>query len=83
MSFTSKAWKEAAAGTLLGAVPICLLVGLALVAGYGSIAIGGLAASTLLTLVVVPVAYTLVDDAQRAVLRLVSQGAARVTGRSA
>jgi HAE1 family hydrophobic/amphiphilic exporter-1 len=49
----------------------------------GIIAIGGLAASTLLTLVVVPVAYTLVDDAQRAVLRLVSQGAARVTGRSA
>jgi membrane protease YdiL (CAAX protease family) len=48
MSFTSKAWKEAAAGTLLGAVPICLLVGLALVAGYGSIAIGGLAVSALL-----------------------------------
>jgi membrane protease YdiL (CAAX protease family) len=48
MPFISKAWKETGAGTLLGAVPICLLVGLALVAGYGSIAIGGLAVSALL-----------------------------------
>lgn len=35
----------------------------------GVIAIGGLAASTLLTLLVVPVVYTLVDDAQQALLR--------------
>jgi HAE1 family hydrophobic/amphiphilic exporter-1 len=35
----------------------------------GMIAIGGLAASTLLTLLVVPVVYTLVDDAQSGVLR--------------
>ena len=36
----------------------------------GLVGIGGLAASTLLTLLVVPVVYTLVDDFQRAVLRL-------------
>jgi hypothetical protein len=35
----------------------------------GVIAIGGLITSTLLTLVVVPIAYTLVDDAQAAVVR--------------
>ena len=32
MPFASKAWKETAAGTLLGAVPVCLLLGLAVVA---------------------------------------------------
>jgi HAE1 family hydrophobic/amphiphilic exporter-1 len=37
----------------------------------GLVGIGGLAASTLLTLLVVPVVYTLLDDAQTAVLRLV------------
>jgi HAE1 family hydrophobic/amphiphilic exporter-1 len=37
----------------------------------GLVGIGGLAASTLLTLLVVPVVYTLVDDFQRAVLRLI------------
>ncbi len=36
----------------------------------GVVAIGGLATSTLLTLLVVPVVYTLVDDAQSATLRL-------------
>jgi HAE1 family hydrophobic/amphiphilic exporter-1 len=36
----------------------------------GVIAIGGLATSTLLTLIVVPVAYTLVDDAQNLILRV-------------
>ena len=34
----------------------------------GVIAIGGLAASTLLTLLVVPIAYTLIDDLQSATL---------------
>jgi hypothetical protein len=41
------------------------------------IAIGGLAASTFLTLLVVPVVYTLVDDAQS----LLGRGVARVRGR--
>jgi HAE1 family hydrophobic/amphiphilic exporter-1 len=36
----------------------------------GIVGIGGLATSTLLTLLVVPVVYTLLDDAQEAVLRL-------------
>ncbi|MBW2234350.1 MAG: efflux RND transporter permease subunit [Deltaproteobacteria bacterium] len=45
----------------------------------GIVAIGGLAASTLLTLLVVPVVYTLVDDAQSAVQR----GTQRLLGRTA
>ena len=35
----------------------------------GVVAIGGLATSTLLTLLVVPVAYTLMDDLQSAITR--------------
>jgi HAE1 family hydrophobic/amphiphilic exporter-1 len=46
----------------------------------GLVAIGGLAASTLLTLVVVPVAYTLVDDAQSFVVRLFSRRAEAAAG---
>jgi len=42
MAFTSRAWLETGVGTLLGAAPICLLVGLALVAGYGTVAPGNL-----------------------------------------
>jgi HAE1 family hydrophobic/amphiphilic exporter-1 len=42
----------------------------------GLVGIGGLAASTLLTLLVVPVAYTLIDDAQSWVLRLFGKTAA-------
>jgi HAE1 family hydrophobic/amphiphilic exporter-1 len=38
----------------------------------GVVAMGGLTASTLLTLLVVPVAYTLMDDAQRALARLLA-----------
>ncbi len=41
-------------------------------APMGIIAIGGLATSTLLTLIVVPVVYTLIDDAQTALTSLVS-----------
>jgi HAE1 family hydrophobic/amphiphilic exporter-1 len=40
----------------------------------GVIAIGGLLTSTLLTLVVVPVVYTLLDDAQSGLARLVARG---------
>jgi hypothetical protein len=40
MPFISKAWKETAAGTLLGAVPVCLLLGLAVFTGYGTISPG-------------------------------------------
>ena len=36
----------------------------------GIIAIGGLGVSTLLTLLVVPVAYTMVEDLRSAILRL-------------
>ena len=60
-----------AVSTIFGMLP------LALGAGDGSewrspmgvIAIGGLATSTLLTLLVVPVAYTLIDDLQELLLR--------------
>jgi membrane protease YdiL (CAAX protease family) len=48
MSFTSRAWRETAAGTLLGVVPICLLMGLAVVAGYGSVGRGNLGVADLL-----------------------------------
>jgi HAE1 family hydrophobic/amphiphilic exporter-1 len=39
----------------------------------GLVGIGGLAVSTLLTLLIVPVAYTLMDDAQTAVMRWVGK----------
>jgi len=42
MPFAPKAWKETAAGTLLGVVPVCLLLGLAVVAGYGTISPGAM-----------------------------------------
>jgi len=48
MPFTSSAWRETAAGTFLGALPICLLVGLALVAGYGTLGPGNLGLADLL-----------------------------------
>jgi HAE1 family hydrophobic/amphiphilic exporter-1 len=41
----------------------------------GMVAVGGLATSTFLTLLVVPVFYTLIDDAQQAVLRRLRGGA--------
>jgi HAE1 family hydrophobic/amphiphilic exporter-1 len=71
-----------AVSTIFGMLP------LALGSGDGSewrrpmglVAIGGLAASTLLTLVVVPVAYTLVDDAQSFVVRLFSRRVEAATG---
>jgi HAE1 family hydrophobic/amphiphilic exporter-1 len=46
----------------------------------GVIAIGGLAASTLLTLLVVPVVYTLLDDAQSGLLRALAATRTRLAG---
>ena len=48
----------------------------------GILAIGGLLTSTFLTLLIVPVIYTLVDDAQEAVVRAASALRARLTGRA-
>jgi HAE1 family hydrophobic/amphiphilic exporter-1 len=70
-----------AVSTIFGMLPV------ALGAGDGSewrspmatVAIGGLLTSTALTLLVVPVAYTLVDDAQRSIERV----SARLAGRGA
>jgi HAE1 family hydrophobic/amphiphilic exporter-1 len=61
-----------AASTIFGMLPLAVGTGDGSEwrGPMGVIAIGGLAASTALTLIVVPVAYTLVDDAQTAVLRL-------------
>lgn len=42
MPLVARAWKETAAGTLLGAMPICLLLGLAVIGGYGTVALGGM-----------------------------------------
>jgi HAE1 family hydrophobic/amphiphilic exporter-1 len=64
---------------------ICGMLPLAYGAADGSewrspmavICIGGLMASTLLTLLVVPIAYTLIDDAQAAALGLLKRAAGR------
>jgi hydrophobic/amphiphilic exporter-1 (mainly G- bacteria), HAE1 family len=69
-----------AISTIFGMLPLALGMGDGSEwrAPMGVIAIGGLAASTLLTLVVVPVVYTLVDDAQaRLWTRLVARDARR------
>ena len=60
-----------AVSTIFGLLPLALVQGDGSEwrAPMGIVAIGGLATSTLLTLLVVPVVYTLVDDAQSAVLR--------------
>jgi len=46
MPFAARAWSETAVGTLLGAVPVSLLVGLAVIAGYGSVSPGGMNAAS-------------------------------------
>jgi HAE1 family hydrophobic/amphiphilic exporter-1 len=63
-----------ATSTIFGMLPLALGIGDGSEwrGPMGVIAIGGLAASTALTLIVVPVAYTLLDDAQTALLRLAS-----------
>jgi len=47
MPFVADAWKQTAAGTLIGAVPVSLLVGLALLAGYGTASVGTVAPAAL------------------------------------
>lgn len=47
LPFRAAAWKATAAGIVLGAAPICLLVGLSLVAGYGSVSAGNLTIANL------------------------------------
>ena len=42
MPFVATAWKDIAVGTLLGAVPVSLLMGLAVIGGYGSVSSGGM-----------------------------------------
>ena len=48
LPFRNEAWKQTAIGTAVGAAPIVLLVSLALVSGYGNIAIGNLSLATIL-----------------------------------
>jgi HAE1 family hydrophobic/amphiphilic exporter-1 len=66
-----------AVSTICGMLPLALGMGDGSEwrAPMGLVAIGGLATSTLLTLLVVPVAYTLLDDAQTALARLGSRSA--------
>jgi membrane protease YdiL (CAAX protease family) len=49
MPFVARAWLDTGIGTLLGAVPICLLVGLALVAGYGDLGPGNVGIADILS----------------------------------
>jgi membrane protease YdiL (CAAX protease family) len=48
MPFVANAWKTTAAGTLLGAVPICLTLGFAVLAGYGTVSPGSMNFASLL-----------------------------------
>ncbi len=49
LPFDRSAWRLTAIGTALGAIPICLIMGLAILAGYGMVAPGTLTVSGLLT----------------------------------
>lgn len=73
-----------AVSTIFGMLPVVLSSGdgSEVRSPMGIIAIGGLSASTLLTLIVVPVVYTLVDDAQSALLALGRRTRIAVTGKS-
>lgn len=48
MPFVPGAWLETAAGTLLGAAPVCLLMAAAVLGGYGRISASGITAGGLL-----------------------------------
>jgi len=47
LPFDRSAWKFALQGTLLGAIPICLLLGMAVVAGYGEVVSGTLSVASI------------------------------------
>lgn len=49
LSLDRSAWRLTAIGTALGAIPICLILGLAVAAGYGTIAMGTLTGAGLAT----------------------------------
>jgi HAE1 family hydrophobic/amphiphilic exporter-1 len=67
--------------TILGVLPVALgySAGGDLRAGMGRATFGGMFASTLLTLFVVPVAYTLLDDFQKGIKWVFSRGRGRTT----
>lgn len=50
LPFARNAFKETAIGVLLGAVPVCLLIGLAVIAGYGVVVPGEMDASGLVVM---------------------------------
>lgn len=64
--------------TMLGVLPVALgySAGGELRAGMGRATFGGMFASTLLTLFVVPVAYTLIDDIRLRMIRFLKRGKA-------
>ena len=70
-----------AVGTSVGMVPIALewAIGLERLSPLAVVAIGGLMVSTFLTMVYVPVLYSLFEDGERIARRLL--GRARVTAR--
>jgi len=47
MPFVANAWKRTAVGTVIGAVPVSLLVGFALLAGHGTISVSSFAPASL------------------------------------
>jgi len=49
LPFDRPAWRLTAIGTVLGAIPICLILGLAMLAGYGTVAPGTLTVTGLAT----------------------------------
>jgi multidrug efflux pump subunit AcrB len=62
--------------TILALIPLAagFNQGSIIAAELGTVVIGGLFSSTLLTLLVVPVVYSLVDDAKRGTSRLLQRG---------
>jgi HAE1 family hydrophobic/amphiphilic exporter-1 len=70
--------------TVLGLVPLALVQGgsAATFAGLGRALIGGLTAGTLLTLIVVPVFYSMIDDFQRWFLHFIGSFTRRRTQES-